>query len=98
MIVKINTANNRTVLAIIDDELYGKNFYDGNRQLILDCLFYKGEKKDENEVKKLLKGATILNCIGEKTIKWLKINNILTTEKVLFIAGIPYTEILLEPL
>lgn len=95
MILKIHDNGEKIVLSIIDDDLLGKKFEEGNKILDLSSDFYKGEKKSEAEIKKATRIAYIINAVGKKTIEFLKSNGLIDSDQVKEIKKIPYAYILI---
>jgi hypothetical protein len=92
MIVKIHkNSNGQLVLAVCDKDLLGKKFEEGNKQLDLTSDFYKGQEKNEKEVADLMRNAYMVNVVGEKSIKIVLKENLITRENISLIAKIPYS-------
>ena len=51
MIVKVHSDKNRLIVAVCDNEVFGKKFYEGELQLDLSSDFFKGEEMKEEESK-----------------------------------------------
>jgi len=70
MLVKIHSAT-RYVVAICDDEVFGKKFEEGERGLDMTGTFFKGDFKTEDEVEEIMKEMVredaSFNIVGEKT-------------------------------
>ena len=96
MIVKIHEAEKgKKLVAICDSNLLGKKFEEGNLQLDLCSNFYKGEEKGPEEVKKCIKGAYIVNVVGEESIAFCVKIGLVEKDGVLTIGGIPHAEIVM---
>ncbi len=95
MIVKKHINQGRVLLAICDDEIIGKKFEEGKKQLDLTADFFKGEKKSEEEARQLIKKATFLNLNGKKSIALGVELGFVDAENVIFISGIPHAECIL---
>lgn len=96
--MRVNVLKNikgRVVLAICDDEIIRKRFFEGDLQLDLTGEFYQGEEKTEEETKKLVKKADIINAVGEKSINFLKKLKLVDKDKILFVSGIPHAEVVI---
>jgi hypothetical protein len=93
MYVKVHEQDKRIVVAICDEEIIGKTFSEEDRELNITERFYKGEKKSEEEVLKIIEKSDNLNLVGEKTIKIALDNNLITRESVIKIDNIPHTQI-----
>ena len=55
MYVKIHESEKRIVVAICDEDLIGKTFFENEKQLQITERFYKGDKKSEQEVIEIMK-------------------------------------------
>jgi len=92
----------REVVAIVDKELIGKQFFEGKKQLDIKESFYKGENENplpKEEVKEIMinfsKEDATFNIVGENSINCALEAGIINEEQILKIDGIPYTLILL---
>jgi uncharacterized protein len=83
----------RTVVAICDEDLIGKKIKDKTSYIEITKRFYKGEKKSEKEVAKILEEATNINIIGKKSIEFAIKQGIITKEFIKEIKGIPHAQI-----
>ena len=85
----------RTVLAVCDSELLGKVFEDGD--FVLDLAkyrsFYDGEEVSEAEAERLIRNATSINLVGEKSIAAAKKALGIKASGARKIAGIPHLQI-----
>ena len=99
----VNIINSyRTVVTICDEELLGKVFEEGEKQLDVKESFYKGENgktMSPEEVKNIIKIWTqedaTFNIVGEKSIQLALEENIIEKDSVAKIQNIPYSMILL---
>ncbi|MFH1771087.1 MAG: DUF424 family protein [archaeon] len=90
-IVKKHKADpTNTLLAIVDEELFGKKIEEENKILDLTSSFYKGEIKSEEEVLKMIKQVKHLNVVGEKIVSLLKKEGLV--DNVSEIDGVPYAQ------
>jgi len=97
MIIKIHkTPDGRNMVAICDNDLIGKKFEEKNLQLDLTSNFYNGEEKDEQSIIKLLKGAYIINLVGNKAIEMALNLKIITKENIIKIKNIPHAQAILS--
>lgn len=90
MIVKIHERKEGSVVCVIDKELLGQKFEEGEFQLDLSSNFYKGDEKHPEEVGDVIRNAYGVNLVGEKTVKLAIEEGIITEEMVKKISGIPY--------
>lgn len=93
MIVKINRAHGREVVAICDEEILGKKFEQDDRQLDLSSSFYQGKKAEDSQVEEIMKVSDDLNLVGEKTISMAKRLGVIDDDNVRRIADIPYAQV-----
>lgn len=93
MIVKVHKTADRTILAICDENLLNKKFEEGGLQLDLTSDFYKGREKPEQEIFELIKKAGIINAVGEKCIRFLLKNKMISKENIIKIKDIPHVQV-----
>ena len=93
MIVKIHKdQEGKEIAAVCDEDLLGKKFEEGNRQLDLTSNFYKGEVKSEDEIGDIMRNAYIVNLVGEKTIALALKEEVIEKGHIIKIAGIPHAQ------
>ena len=93
MIVKIHkTPDGKKLVAVCDSGLLGKKFEQGNLQLDLTSDFYKGEEKSSEEVKEIIKGAYIVNVVGQESVAFFISLGIIEKGHVLEVGGIPHAQ------
>lgn len=92
----------RNVVAIADDDLIGRQFFEGKKQLDIKESFYKGESegpvsKDEvlEIIGDMVREDATFNVVGEESIATAIEAGIINSESVLTIDGIPYGMVLL---
>jgi len=92
----------RDVVSVADEDLIGKQFFEGIKQLDIKENFYKGENSkslSKEETKKIMielkKEDATFNIVGEKSTQCAIEAGIINEEQVLTIGGIPYSLILL---
>lgn len=93
MFVKFHRTEDNYVTAICDEELIGKEFSEKDLQLNVSEYFYKGELKDKEEVKTIMKDSPNMNLVGKKTIKLAIEINELDKDGIIKIQGIPHAQI-----
>lgn len=93
MYVKTHESQARIVVAICDEDLIGKKFTEGEKQLEVSERFYKGEKKPEEQVVNILQEATNLNIVGKKTIEIALKSKIIEKDAIVKIKNIPHAQI-----
>ncbi len=92
MIVKVHKRNERTIVAVCDDDLLDKKFEEGELQLDLTSDFYKGDKMDEKKACDLIRNADIVNLVGEKAVKLGIKEGIIEEDHTLKIDNIPHAQ------
>ncbi|MBI2671455.1 DUF424 family protein [Candidatus Woesearchaeota archaeon] len=95
MYVKIHNSQGREVVAICDEGILGKKFEEGDLFLDVSESFYKGEKKNEKEVEKILNEAENINLAGEKTISIALRLKVIDKENIIWIKGVPHAQLIL---
>lgn len=90
MIVKLHESKNGTIVCVVDKEILGQKFEEGELQLDLSSNFYKGEEKAIDEVGDLIRNAYGINIVGERAIKLAIEEGVIEVNMVKKIANIPY--------
>ncbi|PJE81584.1 hypothetical protein COU58_01400 [Candidatus Pacearchaeota archaeon CG10_big_fil_rev_8_21_14_0_10_32_42] len=92
----------RNVVAIADEDLIGKQFFDGKKQLDVKESFYKGENAkplSAEEIKEIMikysKEDSTFNIVGKNSIACALEVEIISEGSIMKIGGIPYSLILL---
>lgn len=97
MWVKLHKSS-RTVVAICDEDLLGKTFREGIKQLEVRESFYKGEKLSKPEVISLMryefKSSSTFNIVGKESIKTAIEAGIIAKEEFSKVKNIPFTLII----
>jgi hypothetical protein len=94
MILKRHKNLGRVVIALCDSEIIGKKFVEGEKRLDLSSQFYNGQEMVEENIKREIRGAYIINAVGKKSIEFLARFGI--SPRVLKVDNVPYTQVLLE--
>lgn len=81
-----------TVLAVCDEELIGKKFHEGKLCLKVSKRFYKGEKVNDDELKKILKDATNVNMVGSKSVKVAVDLGLVNKKEVIYVEGVAHAQ------
>lgn len=92
MIAKVHNIDGRKIVAICDSGLIGKKFEENNLRLDLTSGFYKGEEKSERDIINLIKGAYIVNIVGDKSINLAEKAGIVDPKCVIRIRKIPHAQ------
>ena len=84
------------ILAVCDKEILGKLFSEGDKQLDVSEDFYNGDDVDEDEAGDLMRNAHIVNIVGDKAIRLAIKEELIDSENIKKIAGIPYAQVNLD--
>ena len=96
IIAKHTNHDGQTILAVIDDELLGKNYETEELQLDFSQKFYSGTKAEPDTIIGEIKKAYMAVCAGNETIGLLIEKGFISRDDVNIIAGIPYIYITLS--
>lgn len=95
MIIKQHvTPDKRLILAICDDDLLGKTFIEGKKQLELSSNFYKGAKAEDADVVPLLTKAYAINAVGRAAVSVCIKAGLAETKNISKIKGIPFLQLI----
>lgn len=95
ILVKIHqNPEGQKIMALCDQELLGKKFEEGNKQLDLSTDFYQGEEKTEQEIKEMLKEVYIVNLVGKQSLQLME-NFKYSPEHIITVQGVPHAQILI---
>jgi len=81
------------LLVITDEDILGKKFEEGKKQLDLAVKFYQGETKTKEEVKKLVPKARHLHLTGKHIIAIAVELDLVNSKNILWIKGVPHAEV-----
>ena len=96
MLIKIHkTPDRKKMIAICDSNLIGKKFEEKGLQLDLRGDFYNGDELPEEEIRKVIKRAYIINAVGEKSVKFLITEKIIDKKNIITIKKIPHAQAML---
>lgn len=97
MWVKLHKSS-RTVVAICDENLLGKKFLEGIKQLDITESFFKGEKMKKEEVTSLMryefKSSSTFNIVGKESIQTAIEAGIIQKDEFSKVKNIPFTLII----
>ena len=94
--VSIKRSEHGFLIVITDSEIVGKKFEEGKLQLDLSKDFYKGEEKNEEQTKVIIKEARHLHLTGEKTVALGISLNLVDKDKIITVQKIPHAEVVIE--
>ncbi len=89
--LSVKRKSGEKIVAICDEELFGRKFKEGKLKLEVDRDFYQGEEASKEECLSALEDATIANLVGsiiEHAIEAGYVN----PENVLEIEGVPHAQ------
>jgi len=93
--VKVQYLGEHVFVTVVDEELLGKEFKEGNIVLDIDENFFKGELLDEELALSRMEVATSLYVIGERAVKLAIEARMIHPEAVKRVKGVPYAQMLL---
>lgn len=67
--IKVHKTPKETLLAVCDLEILGRKFSEGEKRIEVYRSFYGGSLVDESNLAEYFKGATIVNLVGERSVK-----------------------------
>ena len=86
--------HNSGIVAICDEELLGKELKQGKLRFNVNENFYKGEKKTEEEAKKIMKEANSLNIVGKRSVKIALKLGLINNDSIIVIGGVPHAQVI----
>jgi len=89
---KVYRVQNEVLVAVCDEDVYGKVFEEGEVVLDIRKEFYGDEVFTEEQVVVFLKEATIANLAGEGAVSIAIREGIIDAENVLRVCGIPHAQ------
>jgi len=98
MYIKIHDSYRR-IIAICDNDLIGKKFEEGKRQLDVRESFYSGEEVDEERVVEMMKGFAAddatFSIVGSKSVEMALDAGVISDGNVGKVDGVPFALVLL---
>jgi hypothetical protein len=93
MIVKIHKNHeNQMLVSVCDDNLIGKRFEDGKKQLDISIDFYNGDEKTDEEAADIMRNCYMVNIVGEKSVNLALREQIISRESIKTICDVPYAQ------
>ena len=89
---KIYRQSSEILVAICDAELVGKEFIEKDFRLFVDEKFYKDKTCGEEEAKRLFGEATMLNLVGQRTVRIAIEEGLVDEKNTITIQGIPHAQ------
>lgn len=81
------------LLVITDEDILGKKFEEGKKQLDLAAKFYQGEKKTKEEVRRLIPKARHLHLTGKHIVAVAVELDLVNPKTILWVGGVPHAEV-----
>ncbi|MFA4960472.1 MAG: DUF424 family protein [Candidatus Pacearchaeota archaeon] len=98
ILIKIHKSY-RWVVAICDEELYGKLFTEGERQLDLTGNFFKGESMNEKKIRleiiRCLREDANFNVVGDRSVGIIKKLGLAKESDIIKIDSVPFILLLI---
>ncbi len=92
-IVAEKNSTHGLLLVITDEDILGRKFEEGKKQLDLTAKFYRGEQKNKEDVKKLIPKARHLHLTGKHIIAVALELDLVNSKNILWINGVPHAEV-----
>jgi len=92
MLVKIHKRDDRTIVAVCDENLIGQKFEESGKQLDLTADFYQGEVRSALETGDLIRNADMVNLVGEESVKIGLEEGVIDESQVIRINDIPHAQ------
>ncbi|NPA84474.1 MAG: DUF424 family protein [Crenarchaeota archaeon] len=93
--VKVHEADGHVIVTVVDEELMGKEFREGDAVLKIDEYFFKGELLDEDLALSRMSSATSLYVVGERAVDLAVKGGFVHPKAVGRIGGVPYAQMIL---
>ncbi len=93
--VNVHEVGGHVIVTVVDEELMGKEFREGEKVLKVDEYFFKGELVDEDIALARMSAATSLYVIGERAVKLAIEGGFVHPMAVGRIKGVPYAQMVL---
>jgi len=97
MIVKIHKKDDRTVVAVCDDDLLGRKIEENELQLDLSSDFYKGTQySDKVLVRDIMRNADILNVVGKISVALALEEGLIDKKHIITVKDVPHAQASIE--
>jgi len=97
LIVKTHHTNDgRIVACVTDQEVCGKLYEEGKRQLDLRSAFYQGKPMTPIEAGDVVRNADMAHLSGKESILLGREEGILEDDSVIIIQGVPHAQIMID--
>lgn len=92
MYLKVYRVGEEVLVAVCDEGLLEKEFFEGDVHLKVSKDFYGEEHADYDEVVSALGDATIANLVGKQSVACAVENGFADAKDVIFIQGMPHVQ------
>jgi hypothetical protein len=93
--VNVHEVDGHVIVTVVDEELMGKEFREGDAVLKVDEYFFKGELVDEDVALARMSAATSLYVVGERAVRLAVEGGFVHPKAVGRIKGVPYAQMIL---
>jgi hypothetical protein len=93
MIVRMVESEHGLLVIVCDEEILGKMFSEGKKQLDLASPFYQGKVLAALETTDMMRNADHLHIVGEKAVKLALDEKLISQENIVRIANVPHAEV-----
>ena len=92
-ILKVHkTGDGRKLVCVTDEELLGKKFEEGSRQLDFTSSFYKGEQKPDDLIEKHIMSSYTTIFSGRDSVAYGLRLGVIGKQGILIVKGIPQAQ------
>ena len=95
-IVSQKESEQGVIVVVTDSELLGKEFSKGKAFLDLKSPFYQGDEMEKDKVKLLFNEAKHVHLTGKESVALGVELDLVDSDKVLWVEGIPHAEVVIE--
>ena len=93
--VKVHEVEGHVIVTVVDEELLGKEFREGEKVLKVDEGFFGGELVDEDVALARMSAATSLYVVGERAVKLAVEGGFIHPKAVGKVSNVPYAQMIL---
>ena len=93
MIVNTKETAEGLLVIVVDDEILGNKYEEGNKQLDLSASFYQGKEMPPNEIQDLLRNADHIHLVGKNSVELGVKEDLVDEEHIITVDGIPHAEV-----
>jgi uncharacterized protein len=94
ILLKEHKTKEKIVVAICDENIYGKKFVENLKSLDLTSEFFNGNIADEKEILEKIANSNLISAVGNESVSFLK--KIGCADKIIKVKGIPHAECAFE--